>query len=91
MCDVSTSCDAYCCCDSECSSTATTYWNNYNLCSNSGYSIPFCSTFNSQPLHVHDLSQGLRLIYTVNSIKFSSYNDCFVLVKSILLMQRVAT
>lgn len=64
-CDVSTSCDQLCCCDGDCSSTATSYWSNYNLCANDGFAIPFCSAYASTSLHVHDLSEGLRLIYTV--------------------------
>lgn len=65
-CDVSTSCDQLCCCDGDCSSTATSYWSNYNLCANDGFAIPFCSAYASTSLHVHDLSEGLRLIYTVH-------------------------
>ncbi len=78
FCDVTTSCDDSCCCDPNCSASAISYWNNYYLCANDGFAIPFCSAYYSQPLHVHDLSQGLRLIYTVRlGLFFRWSKDCF--------------
>ena len=75
---MTTSCDDSCCCDPNCSASAISYWNNYYLCANDGFAIPFCSAYYSQPLHVHDLSQGLRLIYTVRlGLFFRWSKDCF--------------
>jgi hypothetical protein len=76
LCDVTNSCDEQCCCDGECGSELITYWNEYNLCANDGLAIPFCTSFYNQPMHVHDLYQGLRLIYTVIFIILRSLSGC---------------
>ena len=65
MCDITSSCDDRCCCDSTCQSSSRLYWSDNNLCYNDGLPIPLCSALSEETYHVHDLYQGLRLIYTV--------------------------
>ena len=84
FCDVSSSCDAYCCCDKECSSTLIYNWNNYTRCASDGYAIPLCSYYYDQPMHTHDLYQGLRLIYTVRAVLSRSSSDCSAFRRSTL-------
>ena len=87
FCDVSNSCDQQCCCDQDCSASVATYWSDYNICANDGFNIPFCSSIISSPLHIHDLSEGLRLIYTVWNSQFRSSKEFFASRESILQLQ----
>ena len=65
FCDVSSSCDAYCCCDNDCPAALKHNWNNFTRCASDGYAIPLCSYYYNQTMHAHDLHQGLRVVYTV--------------------------
>ena len=61
-----------------------TKWQEYNLCLDDGFGIPFCSKLEQTDINILDLHSGLRTIYSVikrllciNSVNFVQPEDWY--------------